>query len=165
MIDPQNALLALVPLLFIAVWVGALSLVARLGGWSRLAAAYRMWEPFEGYRKWFASGSLLRGGSSFGFPWNYDGCLIVGANADGLSVAVLPPFRPGHPPLFIPWRDVTAQVKKGWLRTTVILTFRQVPSVRLRVSLGLARWAVEDAGAAATYSLNLTDDQPHESHR
>jgi hypothetical protein len=164
MIDPHYALLFIVPLLFAAVWVGVLSLVARLGGWSRLAAAYRTREPFEGSRKRFASGSLL-GGSLFGCPCDYSGSLTVGSNPEGLYIAVLPLFRPGHPPLFVPWQDVTAQVKKGWLRTTVILTFRQVPSVRLRVSLGLARWAVEDAGAAATYSLNLTDDQPHESHR
>ena len=37
----------------------------------------------------------------------YNGVLTVGVNPAGLYLAVMPLFRPGHPPLFIPWPDVT----------------------------------------------------------
>jgi hypothetical protein len=154
---PEVAILALLPAFIVAVWVSALGFVARLGGWSRLAAAYPLRERFQGERKRFASGSLL-GGSFFGLPCDYNGSLTLGANPDGLLVAVLPVLRPGHPPLFIPWQDITARVEKGWLATRTVFTFRQVPSVRLRVSLRLARRVIEAAGRSADHHEIFTDD-------
>jgi hypothetical protein len=56
---------------------------------------------------------------------------------------------------------VTAQVKRGWLTTSTTFAFEQAPSVRLQVSHRLARRLVEEAGAATTHSLDLTEDQPH----
>jgi hypothetical protein len=72
---------------------------------------------------------------------------------------VFPLFRSGHPPLFVAWRDLTAEVKQGWLTTSATFTFRQAPDVRLSVSYRVARRLVEAAGAA--HPLNLPDDQAH----
>lgn len=40
---------------------------------------------------------------------NYNNCLVVGANKYGLYIAVLPIFRVGHPPLFIPWTEISTE--------------------------------------------------------
>jgi hypothetical protein len=151
-------LLALFVALFAVVWFVVLNLIARFGGWTRLAAAYSCREPFQGYQKRFSSGTLL-GGMFLGMPCDYNGCLTVGANGDGLYLALLPPFRPGHPPLFVPWSEVRASVEKSWLRTCTVFSFDQVPSIRLRLLHRLAQEIVEKAGAAAT--LHLNDDSGH----
>jgi hypothetical protein len=155
---PPFWLLVLFPAIFAVVWTAIMNLVARMGGWSRLAEVYRLSQPFEGYRTRFATGAFA-GGSFFGLPCNYGSCLTLGSNSQGLYLAVFPVFRPGHPPLFIPWSDVTAQVKQGWLMTSTTFAFRQAPSVRLRIAHTLARQLVEEAGA--THPLDLTDDQRH----
>lgn len=38
----------------------------------------------------------------------------VSANRAGLSLAVLFPFRLGHPLLFIPWSEITASERRRW---------------------------------------------------
>ncbi|HEY1380157.1 MAG TPA: hypothetical protein VGF55_25370 [Gemmataceae bacterium] len=155
--DPATWLLALLPALFAVLWCGVLLLIGRMGGWSRLAAAYRHDGRFDGYRTRFASGELR--GPLLGLPCNYGGCLTLGSNPDGLYLAVLPLFRPGHPPLFIPWQDVTAEVKQGWLTTSTTFAFRRAPAVRLRVAHRLARRLVESAGVVRP--LDLDDEQAH----
>jgi hypothetical protein len=85
--------------LFIAMWCLAVAIIARVGGWARLAEQYRHDGPFEG-RKWrFRS-------ANFGRWTSYGGVLTVGGDRQGLYLAVMPLFRIGHPPLFIPWQDV-----------------------------------------------------------
>ena len=74
------------------MWVGALHLAARMGGWAQLADAYRHDGPFDGYRTRFASGEL-RGGPFLGLPCNYGGCLTLGSNPDGLYLALALPQR------------------------------------------------------------------------
>jgi len=39
----------------------------------------------------------------------YNGCLTVGADPMGISLNVMALFRPGHPALFIPWREITVR--------------------------------------------------------
>jgi hypothetical protein len=84
---------------FITMWCGISVVIARTGGWADLAVRYRLEGPFRG-RKWhFRS-------AGFGQWTSYGGVLTVGANSRGLYLAVMPLFRVGHPPLFIPWEDV-----------------------------------------------------------
>jgi hypothetical protein len=72
------------------------------------------WDGFEG---------ALRAS----FPWlprdlpdeqsaSRDGVLRLGANAEGLYLAQLFVFRPGHAPLFIHWRDIAVnQMSAGFI--------------------------------------------------
>jgi len=136
MVDPVW-LIPLFVAFFASVWTGILTLASRMGGWARLASAYRCDGRFDGFRMRFASGEF-RGGAFLGLPCNYGGCLTLGSNRDGMYLAVLLPFRPGHPALFIPWRDVTARVERGWLLTSVTFAFDRFSPVRLRVSRRLA---------------------------
>ncbi len=37
----------------------------------------------------------------------YRNCLTVGCNHEGLYLATMPPFQFRHPPLLIPWDEIT----------------------------------------------------------
>jgi hypothetical protein len=43
---------------------------------------------------------------------SYGNCLIVGLNPDGIYLSVFFLFRIGHPPLFIPWPDVSMRERR-----------------------------------------------------
>jgi len=81
-----------------AFWCGVVVLIAQFG-WGRLAARYRTEAEAGGRRLRFASGRV-------GFA-SYRSTLHVGIEPDGLHLSVPLLFRPGHPPLFIPWGEVT----------------------------------------------------------
>lgn len=127
-------------LLFPLVWSGALMLVAHTGGWARIAAEYRSWDPFEGRRWRFQSGQ---------FGWsNYGNCLTVGAARQGLYFSVLFLFRPGHPPILVPWSDVTATPGKFLFSRYVDFRFRRVPEARVRLAQRLADRIAAEAGSS-----------------
>jgi hypothetical protein len=81
-----------------------LLLLSKLGGWSALAERYRTDRPFQG--------SLWR--FQFGFLGSvrYNGALTVGSGMEGLYLAVLFFLRPFHPPLLIPWGEVSLGRRK-----------------------------------------------------
>jgi hypothetical protein len=87
---------------------GASYLLSWVSGWHKLAQRYRFEREFVGERWRFQSA---------GMRWNtaYRGILTVGANAEGLYLAVAFLFRPGHPPLLIPWREITARERRRWM--------------------------------------------------
>ena len=113
------------PVVFIIFWVGISFLLAYLGGWARLAQYYEVRSPFAGQKWHMQSGRM-------GMT-NYKGCLTVGVNESGLYLAVLPIFRAGHPPLFIPWYDITTAPSKQFFMSYLDFTFARVPSLRLRL--------------------------------
>ncbi len=81
-----------------------LFLLSKFAGWSALASRYRMDRPFQG--------SIWR--FQFGFLGSvrYNGALTVGSGMEGLYLAVLFFFRPFHPPLLIPWSEVSLGRRK-----------------------------------------------------
>jgi len=156
--QPLPSWTLLIPvLLFPLVWVGLLNLIARMSGWSQLARAYGHRGRFEGFRKRVVF-AQLRGGWFFGLPSEYGG-LTMGSNPQGLYLAVFPLFRPSHPPLFIPWRDVTASWESGALFTFVTFSFRHAPGVRLRVWDRPARQVVDAAGTADAEAIEPSNWQ------
>ena len=124
------------PALFVGIWLLVMFLLSRLGGWHRLAYRYRLSSTFSGKVWRFQSGR---------FNWAaYNNCLSVGANGKGLYLAPLFLFRFGHPPLLIPWGDITVEKKKFLAWTYSDLLFPGVPGVRLRISGRL--WRRIDSG-------------------
>jgi hypothetical protein len=111
---------------FLLLWSGVSLLLSMVSGWRTLAEAYRLDGDFEGARWWFKSANLR--------SVNYSNCLTLGANERGLYVGILFPFRLGHPPLFIPWSDVSAVEARGWLFRYVDLTFLHAPGIRFRIT-------------------------------
>jgi hypothetical protein len=66
---------------------------------------------------------------------NYGNCLIVCANPDGVHLSVFFPFRIGHPPLFVPWPDVSMKEKQAFFFfKQVELRFSKCPSIPFVIS-------------------------------
>lgn len=116
---------------FTAVWLFVCFILARVGGWEKLARAYRYDGTFNGKRWRFRSCKMN------GYV-NYNNCLTFSANPSGLYIDILPLFRFHHPPLLIPWSDIREKKDKGFVFSYLELTFAAVPNVRLRLleSLG-----------------------------
>jgi hypothetical protein len=112
-------------------------LVGQFDGWGTLARHYRHTGPFEGTLRAWRSGHL---GLS-----NYSCILTIGTNAEGLYLAVVWLLRPGHPPLFVPWADVSVAVVRGWFSRYAEFRFARAPSVCLRVSERLGDQIAADA--------------------
>lgn len=135
---PPEAIVALVAVGVVLWWCFVIWCCSWLSGWRTLARHYLLREPFHGRRHYFQRLQLW---------WsNYGGCVAVGTNADGLYLAVLFLFRPGHPPLFIPWGDVLrAEVVRRWYGSWFEFRFAATPRLSVRMSERLGRAVVEDA--------------------
>lgn len=125
----EEAFPFLFPIFFIGMWIIVSFLLARMGGWSHLAESYQSQAQFTGKKLYFQSCRL-------GLV-NYSGCLTVGSNYYGVYLAVFPLFRVGHPPLLIPWSDITTAEHKGLVFSYLDFTFARVPSAKLRLPSGL----------------------------
>ncbi len=126
--------------LFAAVWAGAGLFMAASSGWRALAVHYRQQRAFEGESRWLQAGRFRWGA-------NYGRSLVVGCGPAGLRLAVLAPFRVGHPPLVIPWSDVPAPADRGVGPFRLVeFRFAREPAVSLRVRPSLARWILEMRG-------------------
>jgi len=84
-------------------WFAVIGLLSWSGGWSRLARVYRdeMSELTDGHT-WRMQSVSLRG-------WcGYNNCINIEATAKGLKIAPWFIMRPGHPPLFLPFDEMTS---------------------------------------------------------
>lgn len=124
-------------IVFCGFWCAITVLAARIGGWSALAVAYRHDGAFTGERWRFE-------GARFGWA-SYRGALNVGANSTGLHLRPIWPFRVAHPPLFIPWRDVSMR-RTRFIFTAYEISFEKVPAVRMQVSARLGERLLQAAG-------------------
>ena len=120
-----------------AILASVLWIIGGLSGWRALAAAYPLSVPFRGTARRFQRIQLRWAG--------YNGCVVVGTNADGLYLDIFFPFRFGHPPIFVPWADVSGQFVRGLFANRLELRFAAVPSVTLRLPERLARRIATDA--------------------
>ena len=138
--------------LFLVMFFVVIPLIlGRVSGWSRLGAEYRLTGRFEGKRWWFQD-VTLRG-------WcGYNGGVSVGANADGLYLNTI--FYVSHPPLFIPWCDLSVvrrDIKFLGIRLGMVeFATQRVPSIRLALRESLLKKIA--AANVATLPTN-----PHDS--
>ena len=93
------------PLLFVLlnisiVYATVSVVISYVGGWASLSKRFRFHGQFSGSR-WRGQSGQMR--------WiaGYRSYLTVGANEDGLYLATFPFFPLGHPPLLIPWNEVS----------------------------------------------------------
>jgi hypothetical protein len=132
---------AIFPLFFVCLWVSIGFVVSLTGGWFELGRVYRAVQPFQG-QCWRFQNAQLR------WLMRYNHALTVGADTAGLYMSVFPLFRVGHPPLFIPWQDISVRPGKYlWVRVYKF-EFRQVPSVCVQLRESLAK-KIEMAAASA----------------
>jgi hypothetical protein len=119
-------------ILFTIAWILACAAFSALGGWRALADHHVAQSPFSGRRFRFRSARLAR---SIG----YRGCLTLGASPEGLHLEVLPLFRTAHPPLLIPWSDITAREVRQGRFAIVELALARPPGFTIRISRDLAQ--------------------------
>ena len=111
---------------FLGMWIYIGFMVGQVSGWGQLSRYYRANNPFDGERWRLRSGRMR-------FLTGYNNCLTIGANSQGLYLAMLLLFRIGHPSLFIPWQDISVKTGKTLLWCWTEFHFRQAPGVYLRV--------------------------------
>jgi hypothetical protein len=131
------AFFALFPLL----WCAITYLIAWIGGWRDLADVYSDTRDFQGELFRMRSGTMRA-------HVGYNNCLTFGANRQGLVLKVFALFRPGHPPLFVPWVDIVGRPGKIWFFPATIVTFKRVPGVPLKIAVRLGRDLEQAAGGA-----------------
>jgi hypothetical protein len=110
------------------------------GGWSALAAKYKNEMPFAGPMiKPFFGGRV----NSKAY-----GQLKLGVGSEGLHIDLSRPFGyPWHPPLLIPWREISSRTNDLFLGIAFAeLTFSQVPDVV--VSISPSAWRRVESAAA-----------------
>ena len=92
---------------FPTLWLTGSLIIANVGGWAALARRFRLHEPLPSGRWRFQSAGMR-------WTTRYGACLTVAANHLGLYLSVFPLFRLGHPPLFIPWTEISLAVVDMW---------------------------------------------------
>jgi len=112
---------------WIIIWVAMSVIVARLSGWSALANDYRGNNSFP-EKRWHMCSAGMRLISHYSF------CVNVGADNKGLYMSILLPFRIGHPPLFIPWAEISVAEKKDFIFSWLVLTFKKDPEIPIRIN-------------------------------
>ena len=112
--------------------------LSRVTGWHELAKYYPARNPYQG--KWIGHDLdevEVRFSSSTGVN-----SIRLGADAQGLYISMWIGYRPFHPPLFIPWSDVTAvRIKEvPWIRkpNLVKYIFAMDPDVPVYVGKDIA---------------------------
>jgi hypothetical protein len=126
-------------LICILCWIALSILIAQLSGWARLARHYRADAPLDGDRFHFQSAGMR-------FGTNYNGCLTIGVDRKGLYLAVWFLFRIGHPPLLVPWRDITMTERKRFFIQQVVFRFDRYPRIPFIISKRLTAKIVTEKG-------------------
>ncbi len=120
------------PIFFFGFWVLICLGLSNMGGWKNLAESYPGKKTFFGKQFTMRDGYLGKA--------HYRTLLTLGANSRGLHISVLFAFRIGHPPIFIPWSDISAKHKKRLMIYNMVeLTFAKNPERRLEITYDLAR--------------------------
>ena len=106
-------LLVLFLLLSVAVWCVASLVASTLAGWRELARHFPARTRPSGTRYGSQRGTV-------GFA-DYHGFLTIYGAAEGFFIYVWPPFRLGHPPLYIPYDEIRyPKVRRNlWFETVI----------------------------------------------
>jgi hypothetical protein len=125
---------------FLVFWLLLNFIVSRLTGWSRIAAHYRNAGGFTG-KVWRFQTITTRWGMG------YKGGTNVGADSRGLYISFGFLFRFEHPPLFVPWGDITITEKQISRSRMLELRFRKSEDLPVRIFAELGAHLAEAAGS------------------
>ena len=150
---PVDILLTLYPMVFgLGVGAGLYTLVLyrKAHFWRKLADIYGSdWRPAP-MQKHMRQGALYGTGIAF---QSYSGILSIGVHPDGLALKVMLPFSAFHPPLFVPFKEISGWKQDWYLNgESTELSFRQAPDVRFVLPAEDAHW-IQDA-SRGRLSLN-----------
>jgi hypothetical protein len=138
----------LFPVFLIALWCVVTAVVSQVGGWAILARQYRGSSEFMG-EKWRMQSAQMR------WRMSYNHCLTLGGSETGLYLSIMSPFRFRHPPLLIPWAEISVSRRHRFFLNYVRLSLgheagiplllRPTIAERLRRAAG-NHWPVEKVG-------------------
>lgn len=143
-----------------------LYLVSRGYGWHDLARHYRSRNPYRG--EWITQPA--EDGEPTGELEVYfnnsvsQNAIKVGADSQGLHLATSAVFRLFHPPLFIPWNEVTAVGVREvpWIRENLVrFTFALAPEVPVDVDSEVAR--VIEKRSGGRWNMPVLKPAPRDS--
>lgn len=117
--------LVLFPVVFVGFWSMTCVLLGFVSGWRRMARRYGTDAPPPPRDLGWTSGSVGLIG--------YRNTLVPAATPDALDLRVMRMFRPGHPPLRIPWRDIREDGTDRWFLIPMV-TLRIDDGPRVRIS-------------------------------
>ncbi|HEV2324685.1 MAG TPA: hypothetical protein VGS10_12105 [Terracidiphilus sp.] len=69
----------------------------------------------------------------------YGSTIRMTAANDALYLSVILAFRPGHPPLRIPWNEISLERTRRFFRNCVVLTLGTEERIPMRISERMAR--------------------------
>lgn len=58
---------------------------------------------------------------------------------DALYLSVILAFRPGHPPLRIPWNEITAGIARHFWRNDIVVTLGVEEQIPMRITQRMVR--------------------------
>lgn len=100
---------------FYALWIGVVFLIARAGGWSKLAQEYST--PPDPYKTWDPLETLTGRSLLLGRMTNYKRCVTIHITEEGLLLETGMLFKKFHVPLYLPWEALhDVEFLDGWLR-------------------------------------------------
>jgi hypothetical protein len=134
----------LILILILAGWCALSLLISRISGWRRISRHYRSTGTPQGVKLRFQS----LGGR---YATSYTGCINVVLTRQGLHLSVLFLFRVGHPPLSIPWTDISASEKRSPLFRGYILRLARCPDLPLLVTQRLAKRISDFLGESSPF--------------
>jgi hypothetical protein len=136
----SNSLSPYLPILifaFVAAWLCFICFLISVGtGWHRLSKRFpAQSEPY---------GQTKSAGPFFytvymRFWGHYSSIIRMTAADDALYLSVLLPFRLGHPPLCIPWSEITFGKDTFLWKSYIVLTLGNVERIPMRISERMAR--------------------------
>lgn len=119
--------------------VGILYLGSRLSGWHQVARCYPAFNSYQG--EWI--GRDLEAMAVRFNNADSENAIHLGADRQGLYFSMGIMFRPFHPPIFVPWNDVTGMGIKEvpWLKKMNLIkfTFELIPDIPVYVDTDTAR--------------------------
>lgn len=123
-------------LAFFAAWMAMICfLISFLTGWHTLAKRFRA--QAEPYGETRVVGPLFS--TIYLRYWtHYSSCVRLTAAEDALYLSVIFLFRPGHPPLRIPWDEIQFGCDKFLWRSYIVLTLGNEERIPMRISERMA---------------------------
>lgn len=101
--DTMNTVIVLAfPFVFVGFWSGVVLLVSVFSGWRALSQDFRCTRPVPPGLPGFQRLRMRAG-------FHYSGTVSIATDDDGFYLKPMILFRPGHPTLFVPFADCTAE--------------------------------------------------------
>jgi hypothetical protein len=126
---------------FFALWALVSFIISMASGWNVLSRRFYCAKgTFRGETRTFQSARM-------GFLTNYGSCLSIGADQSGLYMSIFPIFRLGHPPLLIPWGEITVLPgETGLIFKQRTFSLGRQEAISLRISASLVETLQQAAG-------------------